>query len=913
MTDAALNNEDQEITRSAPAFWKTQEFWVLATLLMAALVLRIVLSNTMHGHPTDINNFKAWAMHVARHDFHSFYKSVDPAKGVWCDYPPLYILVLWGLGKFYAIFDPNFSNWNKGFFTLLVKMPSILADLGCMALFVVILKRYIPFFLAIIPAFIFAIHPAVVYESAMWGQVDSITLVLQFLAVWLMIKKQEGGAILVTTLNILVKPQGLILMPFVLLWTLWRRRWPQLAGGLLSSLLATLALTAIFVPSNQMITWFVNQYVNQANLYPYSSIQAFNFWSLTNMWQSDVSRGIFGLGGGNPSVLWQHKTWGLILFSLAYAGSLLFFWQNRPKEDEDGGIVIWHTSTLIMIAFFLFPTRMHERYLFSGLFFLLGSMVLNRRLVASFYSLSFIFMLNLLYELPGTKRELNFPSFLYSMNEFLAKGWYKPLAVLNIVIFAWIVFVLVQGPLLETSEKLKERSIKLWQRIVHLNVKDLIPAPQPLDWQDIKIIALFVVGSALLKLWRLEFPPEMVFDEVYHARAGGEYVLGMHPFEWVHPPLAKLLIAVGVNVYELTGVGWRILPVIAGSFLLLSVYLLARFTLPHRWQALCATLLLACDGVYFVQSRTAMTNIFATLFQVTALMFTWRFFQVYWHRLDSTKNYLSSYFYFLGAVVFIGLSLCTRWTSLWSYGFMMGVLAIGVVIPSLLMYRYFAKVGNSFQRWLYTFLPLAIIPVAVVLIPAILYLASYSQYMSLGHSVQEVIEMQKGIWRYHAQLTDPHPYYSAWYTWPWLVRPTWYYFHNNGNNTIGGILALGNPAIWWLSMPVVLVVIWQGLLRKNLNLWFLGFACLFMYLPWGLSPRTLNFAHYFFEAVPYACLSIAAVLGFAVERWQNAGRWVVRGYMTLACGLFVMFYPIYSAFPIPWWYYNLLRWFPTWV
>jgi dolichyl-phosphate-mannose--protein O-mannosyl transferase len=86
-----------------------------------------------------------------------------------------------------------------------------------------------------------------------------------------------------------------------------------------------------------------------------------------------------------------------------------------------------------------------------------------------------------------------------------------------------------------------------------------------------------------------------------------------------------------------------------------------------------------------------------------------------------------------------------------------------------------------------------------------------------------------------------------------------------------------------------------------------------MYLPWGLSPRTLNFAHYFFEAVPYACLSIAAVLGFAVERWQKAGHWVVRGYMALACGLFVMFYPIYSAFPIPWWYYNLLRWFPTWV
>lgn len=890
-----------------------QYFWIFVFILFFAFVLRVILSNVIHGHPTDINNFKAWAIHVARHDFREFYKSVDPVKGVWCDYPPLYILVLWLIAKFYAIFDPAFAHWNKAGFTLLVKMPSILADLGCMTFLVVILRKYIPLSLAMFAALVFALHPAAIYESAMWGQVDSITLFFQFFAMWLMLKQQEGAALVVTTLNILVKPQGLILMPFILFLTLWRKRWLQLIHGLLVSILVTFLLTLVFVPIQQIVPWLINQYSSQANLYPYSSIQAFNLWSLTGMWQSDVSRGIFGIGAGNPSFLWQHKTWGLLLFSLAYVGALFYFWKQYPKYKDTEGVLIWHTSTLIMIAFFLLPTRMHERYLFSGLFFLLGSMLFNRHLLWHFAGMSAIFMLNLLYELPGLKRELHFPELFYMLNEFLAKGWYKIFAILNLLIFAGIVITLWRSPCVVVSERIRTWLSEQWKQIWTLDVRALIPAPQPLDHKDLTYILLFFLLSALFKLWRLDFPPEMVFDEVYHARAGGEYVLGLHPFEWVHPPLAKLLIAVGVLFYDLTAIGWRIMPVIAGSLLLVSVYILARFTLKERWQAICAALLLACDGVYFVQSRTAMTNIFATFFQVTALTFTWRFFQVYWYRLNTIQNYLSSYWYFLAAVFFIGLSLSTRWTSLWSYGFMMGVLAIGILIPSCFVYPYFVRAYSAARAKLYLLLPLLLIPLTLTLIPALIYLASYAQYMSLGHSVQEVIEMQKGIWRYHAQLKDPHPYYSAWYTWPWLVRPTWYYFHNNGDNTIGGIIALGNPAIWWLSMVSVAIVLWQGLLRKHLNLWYIAFACLLMYLPWGLSPRTLNFAHYFFEAVPYACLCIVAVLGFIVERWQSRGRQIVWVYMTLACGLFIFFYPIYSAFPIPWWYYNLLRWFPSWV
>jgi dolichyl-phosphate-mannose-protein mannosyltransferase len=895
----------------APPFYRTRTFWILIALMLGALLFRMLISGAMHGHPTDINNFKAWSMHAARHPFREFYKSVNPSVGVWCDYPPLYILVLWVVGKFYQLFDPAYAHWGKFMFTLLVKFPPMLADVGCIGFLFVILKRYTSVSLALFAGFIFAIHPAVWYESALWGQVDSITLLLQLLATWYLIRGQYHWAILATAFNILVKPQGLILLPLVLFLAVYRGKWLQLVLGGVYSLLATFLVTLIFVPAGQIIPWLMNQYMSQADLYAYSSIQAFNVWSFTGMWASDVSRGIFGLGAGAPTFWMQHKTWGLILFSLAYAFCLWFYWSRARRQNTEEGVLIIHTSALIMIAFFLFPTRMHERYLYSGLFFLLGSQVINRRLIPPFWVLSAVFMLNLLYELPGLKRDLNFPAIFYAINDTLSKGGFKFFAALNLLMFVYIAYVLLKGPLVELSARTERWMQRVGEALKpKAGARFRFPVPQALDRKDIWIIVAFLVGSALIKLWRLEMPPEMIFDEVYHARAGGEYVLGMHPFEWVHPPLAKLLIAVGVLMYDLTAIGWRILPVIAGTLLLMVVYLLGRFTLPHRWQAVVATLMLACDGVYFVQSRTAMTNIFATLFQVSALTFTWRYLQFHWHR----PRHLHNYYYLMGAGVFIGLSLATRWTSLYSYGFVLSSFVLFAILPALVDIPQLIeqqRLRLTVNR--HSLLLILGVGFSLVVIPAIIYLLSYTQYMSLGNSVKAVIDMQKGIWSYHSNLTDPHPYYSAWYTWPWLVRPTWYYFQNHNNGTLSGIIALGNPAIWWASMPVVLAMIYHAITRRGLQVAYLAIACLFMYLPWGMSPRTLNFGHYFFEAVPYACLSTAFLLGVAIDTWGQRGKVLTAVYVSLVCGLFVFFYPIYAGYPISWAYYNLLRWFPSWV
>jgi dolichyl-phosphate-mannose--protein O-mannosyl transferase len=175
------------------------------------------------------------------------------------------------------------------------------------------------------------------------------------------------------------------------------------------------------------------------------------------------------------------------------------------------------------------------------------------------------------------------------------------------------------------------------------------------------------------------------------------------------------------------------------------------------------------------------------------------------------------------------------------------------------------------------------------------------------------------IWRYHADLRATHPYFSEWYTWPFLYRPTWYHYEQIGES-IYGIVAIGNPALWWASVPVTLWALISGARARDPRRLFsgAGFCCL--YLPWGLAPRILNYNHYLFEAMPYACLSLAALMD---AHWDASAlaRRLARGYLAVVVGLFLYFLPVLMALPIPskLFFVQILRgvrpwtWFPKWV
>ena len=75
--------------------------------------------------------------------------------------------------------------------------------------------------------------------------------------------------------------------------------------------------------------------------------------------------------------------------------------------------------------------------------------------------------------------------------------------------------------------------------------------------------------------------------------------------------------------------------------------------------------------------------------------------------------------------------------------------------------------------------------VAFFVLPAFVYLVSYVPLMLQSHpqglagwwrAVAETIRIQRDIWGYHANLRATTPTSAAWWTWPLLYRPTWYFW-----------------------------------------------------------------------------------------------------------------------------------------
>jgi dolichyl-phosphate-mannose-protein mannosyltransferase len=419
--------------------------------------------------------------------------------------------------------------------------------------------------------------------------------------------------------------------------------------------------------------------------------------------------------------------------------------------------------------------------------------------------------------------------------------------------------------------------------------------------RDLRMALFFTVAAAVFRLPFLAFPTEEYFDEVYHAKSARQYLAGEAPVEWVHPPTAKLLIATGVAVFGYKPWAWRLPSALAGIALAPVFYFFARRTLSSERAAILATVLLLADGVYLVQSRIAMTNIFAVLFQVAAALCLLRV--VVADRLPVRDMAL------LGLA--LGLALSTRWTSLWALGF------FGLV---LLVVR---------GRRLFRPRELALVVLAFVVLPTALYVLSYGPLLQQWHTrgefndargaLERLVREQRNVWSYHANLNATHPYFSKWWTWPWLYRPTWYFFENK-NEVVRGIIAVGNPAIWWLSVPVAAWALLTGARARDPRRLFAGAGFCLLYLPWGLSPRTLNYSHYLFEAIPYACLGLAMLLDRFWDEPVGPGAPLARSYVAVVVAIFLVFVPLLTALPIPssWFFARLggvgvWTWFPSWI
>ena len=213
---------------------------------------------------------------------------------------------------------------------------------------------------------------------------------------------------------------------------------------------------------------------------------------------------------------------------------------------------------------------------------------------------------------------------------------------------------------------------------------------------------------------------------------------------------------------------------------------------------------------------------------------------------------------------------------------------------------------------------------ALVVVPVAVYALAWVPYM-FEHAwrFHDLAELHKAVWHYHQTLTAEHPYKSPAWQWPLLWRPVAYYFEQVGGDR-AEVLALGNPVLWWVSLPAVLgvgaVLALPGPRRRAgpapaVVAAFYGM----LYLPWLVVSRP-QFLFYMTPVVPFMALAVAY---WASRLWPartpdpvpGAGLWraaviAVFGGVLIA---FAAFYPVWTAVPIPfeWWRHLLV--FRSWI
>ena len=143
---------------------------------------------------------------------------------------------------------------------------------------------------------------------------------------------------------------------------------------------------------------------------------------------------------------------------------------------------------------------------------------------------------------------------------------------------------------------------------------------------DTIIIAVLVVAAIATRFWHIGNPPEIVFDEVHFVGQARKY-LHSETFLDPHPPVAKLVIALGIWLFGDHSWSWRVGNATLGTILVGVTYLLGRRMFKDRLAATLAAGFVLLDGFFLVDSRIACIDIVYLTFAAISYLLLFRFMQ----------------------------------------------------------------------------------------------------------------------------------------------------------------------------------------------------------------------------------------------------------------------------------------------
>ena len=395
----------------------------------------------------------------------------------------------------------------------------------------------------------------------------------------------------------------------------------------------------------------------------------------------------------------------------------------------------------------------------------------------------------------------------------------------------------------------------------------------------------------LIRIFNLSTPKGLVFDEIYYVDGARDYLkYGVEvtkgaPEFVVHPPVGKWLIAAGIKLFGNHEFGWRIAVAVAGTF---TIYLTARIAQrifhENKWATLAA-LLMTLDGLNLVMSRTALLDIFLTLFV-----------------LLSVNAWLKGRY--LNFAIYLGLAMGSKWSAIY---FVAVFLILEFVINRNL---------------------LRVIRVGIT--SSAIYLLTWFGWFSstLGwdrdaksNPIASLIYYHKEMLGFHTGLTEKHSYQAN--PWSWIVmgRPTSFFYESpkgcGAKNCAQEVLAIGTPILWWLGAIALVVLIGVNLHNFAMRELDMGSLIPFLgilagYLPWFFFQKRTVFTFYAVVFAPFLILAIVLLAKLAYE-YDERLKFVIAIVVLAIAVNFLYFYPVFTGGITTYdaWYARM--WWSSWI
>ncbi|MEW5757520.1 MAG: phospholipid carrier-dependent glycosyltransferase [Pseudomonadota bacterium] len=409
------------------------------------------------------------------------------------------------------------------------------------------------------------------------------------------------------------------------------------------------------------------------------------------------------------------------------------------------------------------------------------------------------------------------------------------------------------------------------------------------------------------------------FDEIYHGRTALEFIRDIMPYENTHPPLGKILIGLGIRAFDMTPFGWRVMGAVFGASMVWLLFFGGRLLTGRRLGAYLAAALILFEFINFSISRYSTIDMFLVFFITAGYLSLYK-----WYSLGGGRAVAGSAPWLVVAGACIGAAIATKWTGLYA-GFAVFVFFLWLTVREWGTAAGLAWGGhcsNHRQFWREHVLRLGgILSVGFVLVPLLIYWLSYSEFLESipgsgslfsARGIGQILGFQHDMLDYHAkQSSEGHPFAAPYYSWPLILKPMWLYHDPNLEPLMHSrITLLGNPAIWWTGLAIMLVLLWRTTGRITREAQFLVGAFLALYIPWVCVER-MTFIYHYFPCVPFLILGISLLAArLDTTRWQ--GKALIGGYVALVIGLFILLYPAISGYPISAEAAERMHWFANW-